>query len=196
MNRRDLLKNTAILMGGIASSSVVQAMLAGVDGRVKIERPIFNWDQKKMTQVLAEMIIPRTDTPGAIDAGVPHFIELMVSDWYTETERAIYFEGLLSLDVYCQKHFSKAFLKSDAEQRIAALEQAEKEAGSYKVPANKNIAKEVEDENKPFFLKLKELTVLGYYTSKEGAQKELRYDPMPMRYDDMQLSEIGRQWSS
>jgi len=196
MNRRDLLKNTAILMGGIASSSVVQAMLAGVDGRVKIERPIFNWDQKKMTQVLAEMIIPRTDTPGAIDAGVPHFIELMVSDWYTETERAIYFEGLLSLDVYCQKHFSKAFLKSDAEQRIAALEQAEKEAGSYKVPANKNIAKEVEDENKPFFLKLKELTVLGYYTSEEGAQKELRYDPMPMRYDDMQLSEIGRQWSS
>jgi len=196
MNRRDLLKNTAILMGGIASSSVVQAMLAGVDGRVKIERPIFNWDQKKMTQVLAEMIIPRTDTPGAIDAGVPHFIELMVSDWYTETERAIYFEGLLSLDVYCQKHFSKAFLKSDAEQRIAALEQAEKEARSYKVPANKNIAKEVEDENKPFFLKLKELTVLGYYTSKEGAQKELRYDPMPMRYDDMQLSEIGRQWSS
>jgi len=196
MNRRDLLKNTAILMGGLASSSVVQAMLAGVDGRVKIERPIFNWDQKKMTQVLAEMIIPRTDTPGAIDAGVPHFIELMVSDWYTETERVIYFDGLSSLDVYCQQHFAKTFLKSDEAQRIAALEQAEQQAESYTAPVNNNIAKDTEDESKPFFLKIKELTVLGYYTSKEGAQKELRYDPMPMRYDDIPFSEVGRQWSS
>jgi len=196
MNRRDLLKNTAILMGGIASSSVVQAMLSGVDGRVKIEKIIFSWDQKKMTQVLADMIIPRTDTPGAIDAGVPHFIELMVSDWYTETERAIYFEGLLALDAYCEKNFANKFLSSNAQQRIAALEQAEQDAESYKPPANKNIAVETEDESKPFFLKIKELTVLGYYTSKEGAQKELRYDPMPMRYDDIDFSEVGRQWSS
>lgn len=196
MQRRELLKNTAILLGGIASSSVVQAMLSGVDGRIKIEQPIFDWDQKKMTQVLSELIIPRTDTPGAIDAGVPHFIELMVSDWYTETERSIYFDGLLTIDAYCKEHFASSFLKANEQQRITALEQMEADGEDYKSSSSNNPLEGEEDEHVPFFRKLKELTVLGYYTSQEGAQKELRYDPMPMRYDDIDFIEVGRQWSS
>lgn len=196
MQRRALLKNTAILLGGLASASVAQAVLAGVDGRVKIEQLTFSWDQKKMTEALAEMIIPRTDTPGALDAGVPHFIELMVSDWYTETERAIYFAGLLALDEAAKQHFAKGFLACTEPQRIELLEQAEAEAEKYQAPVSKNLAKPEEDEHKPFFNKLKELTVLGYYTSQEGAMNELRYDPMPMRYDDMSFAEAGRQWSS
>jgi hypothetical protein len=196
MQRRELLKNTAILLGGLASASVAQAVMAGVDGRVKIARPMFSYDQKKMTEQLAEMIIPRTDTPGAIDAGVPHFIELMVSDWYTKTERGIYFAGLLSLDVFCQENFAQDFMACGEGQRIEALEQAEREAENYKPAKSENVIQPEEDENKPFFTQIKELTVLGYYTSSEGAQKELRYDPMPMRYEDMDLSEAGRQWSS
>jgi len=196
MQRRELLKNTAILLGGLASASVAQAVLAGVDGRVKIENLLFSFDQKKMTAVLADMIIPRTDTLGAIDAGVPHFLELMVSDWYTETERGIYFNGLQSLNDYCQQRFTKDFLTCSEPQRVEALEQSEREAENYKAPGNDDVVKPKEDENKPFFYKIKELAVLGYYTSEEGATKELRYNPMPMRYEDMNFDEVGHQWTS
>jgi hypothetical protein len=203
MDRRTLLKNTAILLGGIASSSVTRAVLAGVDSRVAIEKPIFTAIQREKCSVLTEMIIPRTDTPGAIEAGVPHFVEVMVSDWYTDRERQIFFAGLKSLDQYCKESFSKPFLACNADQRINALEQAEKDTEGYKAPTDGMTGKGEgsllpgpEDEGKPFFTKIKELTVLGYYTSEVGAKQELRYDPMPMEYKDIDFADVGRQWSS
>lgn len=196
MDRRELLKNAAILLGGLSSNSVANALLAGADGRVAINTPLFSAVQKNITQVLAEMIIPRTDTPGAIDAGVPHFIELMVSDWYTERERKIYFEGLVALNDFCLEQFNQSFLTSTDEQQITALEEAERLSEQYIAPSQNQLLSKTEDEDKPFFSKLKELTVLGYYSSEQGATKELKYDPMPMRYGDIDLVDVGRQWSS
>ena len=203
MDRRTLLKNTAVLLGGIASSSVTRAVLAGVDSSVAIEKPVFTAIQRKKCSVLTEMIIPSTDTPGAIEAGVPHFVEVMVSDWYTDRERQIFFAGLKSLDQYCTENFSKRFLECNADQQINALEQAEKDSEGYKAEADGMTGKGEgslfpgpEDEGKPFFTKIKELTVLGYYTSEVGAKQELRYDPMPMEYKDIDFADVGRQWSS
>lgn len=195
MNRRELLKNAAVLLGGVASASVAQAVLAGVDGRVKIVTPVFSSTQRKMTEVLADMIIPRTDTPGAIDAGVPHFIELMVSDWYKDGERRIYIEGLSSLDAYCSAHFNTNFLGATPGQQIMALENAEELSEQYHAVNPESVLNEGEDEELPFFKKIKELAVLGYYTSELGAKEELRYDPVPMRYGDIDLADVGRQWS-
>jgi hypothetical protein len=196
MNRRELLKNAAILLGGMSSASVVNAFLNGVDGRINIVTQRFSISQKKMTAALAEMIIPRTDTPGAIDAGVPHFIELMVSDWYTDRERKIYFDGLSLLNVFCHKQYKADFLNATPEQKIKALEYAEHDSEAYTPVKSKNPLSKDEDEDKPFFMKLKELTVLGYYSSEEGATEELKYNPMPMRYGDIDLVDVGRQWSS
>jgi hypothetical protein len=149
-----------------------------------------------MTEILAEMIIPRTDTPGAIDADVPHFIELMVSDWYTDRERKIYFDGLESLHIFCREKYMQDFISATSEQQIAALEDAERKNEQYKPVKSKNILSKEEDEDKPFFGKLKELTVLGYYSSEQGATQELNYNPMPMRYGDIDFVDVGKQWSS
>jgi hypothetical protein len=203
MDRRTLLRNTALVLGGIASSSVTRAVLAGVDGRIAIQKPVFTTLQREQCSLLTEMIIPRTDTPGAIEAGVPRFLEVMVSDWYTDRERAIFFSGLEMLDNYCTDSFNKRFLECDQDQRISALEQAEKDSEGYKADADGmtgegegSLMPGPEDEGKPFFIKLKELTVLGYYTSEVGAKQELRYDPMPMEYKDIDFADVGRQWSS
>lgn len=196
MKRRTLLKNSAILLGGIVSSSVTRAVLAGVDGRVAIETPIFTAPQREQCAVLTEIIIPTTDTPGAIEAGVPHFVELMVSDWYTQRERDIFFAGMESLDHYCVENFSRRFLECTADQRIAALEYAEETAQSYQPPEGGSLLQAREDEETPFFKKIKELTVLGYYTSEIGAKQELTYLPMPMKYEDIDFADVGRQWSS
>ena len=196
MKRRELLRRTALMLGGLASGSVAQAVLAGVDGRSKIENPLFSSGQRSMTAVVAELIIPETDTPGAVEAGVPHFIELMVSDWYTDTERDIFFAGLKSLNQFCQENFGRGFLDCNEEQQIKSLEHAEQESKTYKGKPADLMSKDV-DENTPFFTKIKELTVLGYYTSEVGAKQELSYNPMPMKFDgDFDFAEVGRQWSS
>jgi len=201
MDRRTLLRNTAVLLGGMAASSVTRAVLAGVDHRVAIEKPIFTAVHREKCSVLTEMIIPLTDTPGAIEAGVPQFVEVMVSDWYTDRERQIFFSGLESLDHYCKENFGKRFLECNTEQQIHGLEKAEKDSEGYKAEADEMSDKSSllggrEDEGKPFFTKIKELTVLGYYTSEVGATEELRYDPMPMEYKDIDFASVGRQWSS
>ncbi len=195
MNRRELIKRTAILLGGSLSSSLTSAVLAGVNSSRIATRQVFDSNGKGIVKIAAELIIPRTDTPGAIDAGVPNFIEMMAADWYTDTERAIFLQGLVSLDQYCQQQFGKGFVDCSGTEQTAALEQAEKDSLEYKGEAAQFMSRE-EDEQKPFFTKLKELTVLGYYTSEKGATEELSYNPMPMQYDgDFDYSEIGKQWS-
>jgi len=196
MNRRVLLKNTAILLGGIVSASVSRAVLAGVDGRVAIKNPVFTDGQRAKCAVLTQMIIPETDTPGAIEAGVPQFVETMVSDWYTQREQEVFFAGLEALDPFSESHFGKQFLNCGAQQQISVLEQLEEDAEGYKSPAADNPLRPQVDEKTPFFRKLKELTVLGYYTSEVGVKQELKYLPMPMKYDDIDFVEVGRQWAS
>ena len=71
MKRRDLIQRLALITGAALSPSVVQAMINGIDGRISINNRVMSDQQRAMCTVLSEMIIPRTDTPGAIDAGVP-----------------------------------------------------------------------------------------------------------------------------
>lgn len=195
MKRRQLLQNMTLMMSGALAPAAVRAMLWGMDGRKVIRNPQLNDHQRALCRVLAEMIIPQTDTPGAIEAGVPHFIELMVSDWYTDTERGIFFDGLKQMDDVCRQRFSTPFLRASAGQQTEALIYMESEAEKYQgsepaVPILPFI-----DEQQPFFTKLKELTVLGYYTSEVGAKQELEYLPMPMEFRDIDFADVGRQWS-
>jgi len=197
MERRQFLKSAAVLLAGVSSAAVVRAIESGVPAVQPIAQAFLDAGQRAMIEALAEMIIPRTDTPGAMEAGVPHFIELMVSDWYSETERGIFVAGLAQLDEFCSARSGKPFLQCDAGARVAALLDAERLAGLY-VPerTEPDIFGRYVDQHTPFFTKLKELTVLGYYTSEVGATQELAYNPMPMRYDgDHDFAAVGRQWS-
>jgi hypothetical protein len=195
MKRRQLLRNMTLMLGGVLAPSAVRAMLWGADGVDAIQTPRFDDRQRALCHALADLIIPQTDTPGAIEAGVPQFIELMVSDWYTDTERGIFFTGLQQVDAYCQQRFSRPFVDCGDGQRIDALTDMESAASEYRGPTSVAPIIPLIDEHQPFFTKLKELTVLGYYTSEVGCREELKYLPMPMEYRDIDFADVGRQWS-
>lgn len=198
MNRRELLKRTSLLLGGMLTASLVRGVTAGEESLRKAAVPLFTAPQRQQVSLLAELIIPTTDTPGAITAGVPDFIEMMVAEWYTETERRLFMQGLQDLDDWCLDTHGADLLASSEAQQIAALEAMEAIAATYaasELDVEAAMLGKI-DENTPFFAKLKELTVIGYYTSEVGAKEELAYIPMPMRYEgDIPLAEIGRQWA-
>lgn len=199
IRRRELLQLCVAALGGSLLGSASMRALAGESPTRIPSHPLFDGPTRALVAELAEMIIPTTDTPGAIAAGVPAFIEMMVADWHTDTERRIFLEGLSALDAYAVTTFGQSFLRCSVEQRVEALQHAEKEASSYVSPMPGGLfgaMSKLVDEHTPFFAKLKELTVLGYFSSEVGAKQELAYNPMPMRFDgDYDFAAIGRHWS-
>lgn len=201
MQRRALIKG--LLMGGVGttlnvtSPSLARALAGNLAGAAPTSTACFNTGQRELCAVLTELIIPTTDTPGAIAAGVPTFVEMMVCDWYTSTERKIFLDGLEALEDDCRQRYSADFLDLSEKRQIEALSRQQDLATEYEPPENElSFLMPVEDEQVPFFDKLKELVVIGYYHSEVGAKQELIYNPMPMEYRDIPFVEVGRQWSS
>lgn len=194
MNRREVLARIALITGGSLASSFAQAALRGAPLHLPPVRSAFTAEQRRMIERLAELIIPRTETPGAIDAGVPVFIDQIVSSWYTPIERSIFMDGLASLDAFCKDAWGRGFAACDTEQQTRALRHADESSRPEKLVRHK--IRDTPDEHSPFFSKIKLLTVLGYYTSEIGATQELSYNPVPGRYDgDVDFDKVGRQWS-
>lgn len=107
----------------------------------------------KWAAALADTIIPRTDTPGASDAGVPVFFDRALNGNPALLKR--YRAGAASLDGKSQAKFGKAFDGITEEQRSVVL---------------------AEFTSDPFFKLAKDLTIDGYYSSKDGLMKELGWN--------------------
>ena len=101
MKRRELLKYTAVAMGIGSTSSVLLGALSGCEDSERPQKSDVDVQigaqPRGLIAALAELIIPETDTPGAVAAGVPDFIDQIVSQWYTPTERKIFDDGLVAM---------------------------------------------------------------------------------------------------
>ncbi len=195
LRRRELLKISAALLGTGVSASLSRAVLAGADVVSGAASANFAEAERLAVELLCDMIIPTTDTPGALQAGVPDFIALIVFDWYTESEREAFFTGLQALDAHCLTGEQVAFHQASESTRGAALREQEQVGGGFKSPPNL-FGGFWDGPELPFFKRIKELVVLGYYTSEVGATQELIYMPIPGEFKgDVDFAEVGRQWT-
>jgi hypothetical protein len=195
MDRRQLLEQMSLMAATAIMGRAASVAAAGIDLHAPPQESVFSDSHRRMIAQLAELIIPATDTPGAAEAGVPAFIEQIVSGWYTPTERRIFLEGCAGLEQLCRSRFEKPFTDCSSLQQSQALESAARDAGAYKPAPSTGLFCPI-DEKSPFIFKLRQLTVLGYYTSEVGATRELKYNPVPGRYDgDVDFNTVGRQWS-
>lgn len=175
MNRRDALSRVALIMGGAVVGA--EAFLSGCKTSTKYGESVnFTPDDIAYLNEIAETIIPKTDTPGAKDAKVGEFMTVMVKDCYDEKDQKTFLEGMGKLDDASKKKNNKSFMESTPEERKALLIDLDKEAKDYA----KN--KKPDDPNHYFSL-MKQLTLMGYFTSEPGATKALRYVAVPGRYE-------------
>jgi len=193
MNRRTAITQVAAMLGGAFSAPTLLAMKrweASVPPESFPGEFMLTENQKRIVAEVAEMIIPKTATPGAKDVGVPAFIVMMLQDCYKAPEHKSFVEGLNNLD-------RKQFLNGGAEQRTALLRQVEidsvEEMKAYQVQQTKMGDNEDREQmaaqakGLPFWRLMKELTMLGYFTSEQGIKSSFEYVPIPGKLDMIKM---------
>lgn len=143
---------------------------------------------------LAETIIPATDTPGAIAAGVPAFVAEMFQHWMSDAERARFIEGLQALDADAQRRFGMGFDKASAAQQAEVFGALREGVKGYRPAGGFGLGARVADPAAPFFHKARDLVAIGYFTSEIGINAELAYVRAPGRFDgDVDVATWNRQ---
>ena len=214
LSKRQLLEILGATMLGLVSASSVSALLAGCERADKSglnskqlateKNPLgfFSPHQKQTVSQLAEIIIPRTSTPGAIDAGIPGFIEAVVQDVFTPEDQAKFHDGLFSLDLLCTRLTENNFIDLPIEHQNKLATHLNftlvKNKGSRQVLLEKSKldSKHLESALN-YFSVIKKLTIFGFFTSEIGATQVLHYNPVPGRFNGcVPLSEIGKTWAT
>lgn len=172
MNRREALSRAAVLLGGAVSSTTLAALMAGckADPNATVAVPSYlTKAQNALLHELCDLILPKTSTPSATQAGVPAFIHAVMQDCVPPPEREAFLTGLRQLD-----EEASGFTK------LSALE---KQSFLKKLDTGARATGDDASPSQSTWRKLKELTVVGYFTSQTGAEEVLEYVPIPGKYE-------------
>lgn len=174
MDRREAVKYISVFLGGtIVGSSAILSGCKSSDTKTSLT---FNDNDVLFLDEVAETILPETSTPGAKAAEVGKFMTVMVNDCYEKEDQEIFHKGIRQLNEEANKQYKNDFLKLNPEQRQKLLVALDGEQKEYQ--KNKK-----DGERSHYFRMMKELTLLGYFTSEIGSTQARRYIERPGRYD-------------
>lgn len=201
INRREAIRRVSMLMGGVALIGGTN-LLTGCKGRDVALGPMepFTADDVAFLDEVAETILPETKTPGAKAAKVGAFMALMVTDSYSRRDQSAFRDGMKALDEASRKANNAPFMTATAAQRLALLTELDKVGKAERdqrdteyradrtmsretVPAERKKEKKSPQGPPHYFRMMKELALLGYFTSEIGYTKAQRYTEVPGRYD-------------
>jgi hypothetical protein len=222
INRREAILRMSVLLGGVAligSGALISGCKAEKTGTLGTP---FTADDIAYLDEIADTILPTTSTPGAKAAKTGAFMALMVTDTYHEDDDKTFREGMRKLDELSkQKNGGASFMKATPAQRLALLQELDKEQHDYsekqrveRLKKSDAFINSTSQQNAPeakinpatqiaseppskYFRMMKELALLGYFTSEVGATQALRYVESPGRYDPCVPYKAGdRDWAS
>lgn len=204
-----LTRRDAVAFAAIWASLPAVAQAAPADGGLGWTPTALTPAQASTLDAVAEAIMPRTDTPGARELGVPQFVDRALASWSTPADAAAVRRGLDRVEADARAAHGAGFAALTAAQQTALLERYDAEGRGPKTPpagvgrgetetglSNAPRAA-VEPPKGPFFFAvLKDLVTVGYFTSKVGSTEVVRWDPSPGAYHgSVPLKEIGRAWA-
>jgi len=174
LNRRSLMLGAVFLLGGAAAlTRFTRNSSAGAGSS-----PVFSPEQYALLERVVDVIIPATDTPGALEAGVAEFIRQMLGDWASSHTRTAMLGVLEGIEKRAWQEFGAAFLELPAERRLDVMRAVDESS----------LARQDRD-----WRQFKSLVLVGYYHSEIGATQELRYELVPGAWRScLPLSEVGR----
>lgn len=180
IDRREAIRRAALLAGVVVSPGWLAAVEARplAQAQTQAQPKYLTPAQFALVTAIAERILPRTDTPGATDVGVPAFIDLLYGEFMTDAERTLLTSGLADVETAATAAHKAPFAGLAPDRQDVLL---------------REIAKAEEGRDAGFFRQMRAVTVLGYFTSEPVGRNVLHYDPIPGRYEScVPIDEVGR----
>jgi hypothetical protein len=194
VNRREAIRRVSTLLGGVAlvggsalwttgctpqGDAAIATRDSGTSAAAPPDGPIgtFTKEDIAFLDEVAETILPTTaKSPGAKAARTGAFMALMVTDCYEPKDQEIFRAGMKSVDEACTTAHGHGFATAKAEERTAVLTALDAEQHAF-MKTKKG------DQPTHYFRMMKELSLLGFFTSEIGYTKAMRYVETPGRYD-------------
>ncbi|MDH3649306.1 MAG: gluconate 2-dehydrogenase subunit 3 family protein, partial [Saprospiraceae bacterium] len=176
ISRREALKRTSLVFGGTLAASTVAGIMSGCQAPLDPDwtPSFFTTEQSETIAMIAEAIIPKTETPGALDAKVHRYIDELANNVFSEKRQEELLDGLSGFDAHCKELYFRTFAKLRDDQRAEYLMKLHEESQ----------AKERSRGDSPsFFSSMRQLTIAGFCTSEIGATQVLKHDPIPGSYE-------------
>ena len=190
-SRRDSLKSLLAISAAGALAACTGQAESGTDKptsnaslKYASEGKFLSSSEMALLSAVAQTIIPKTDTGGAIEAGVPETIQELASDWGDDNHRKYWREGLAAIGDHFKKVGGQAFDKQSPKQREALL-------SKYDMSV---YAGQTDDQ---FYRDLKSTVSRAYYMSEIGASEELAYEAVPGDFKGcVPLSDYPKTWAT
>jgi hypothetical protein len=209
ISRRQAIRQVTVLLGGVAlvdGDRILAAMPDAAAQETATARGVgmFTGRDVALLDEIAETILPETSTPGAKAARTGAFMALMVTDAYTPRNQQIFRDGMQRLDDECRREHAASFIEARPEQRLTLLRRVDAERqkeldaldamGRPRAPAPTEPSA---DAPIHYFRMMKELALLGYFTSEIGYRQAMRYIEAPGRFDPCAPHKPGEKiWAS
>ena len=184
MERREALSKVALLLGG----TIIGADAFANGWFRNNTSPLFTTDDQKLLDEIGNTILPPIPgSPGAKAADIGAFMVMMVTNCYEDSQQKIFVDGLLKIKDDFKSKNGKTFLEADHKSRLAFLQPLDEEQKKLTVDntggGNRRSGGNA-DNNRPvhYFSLIKQLTLLGFFTSKVGLTQALRYTETPGAY--------------
>jgi glucoside 3-dehydrogenase (cytochrome c) hitch-hiker subunit len=205
ITRREAILRVTALLGGVALIGG-SSLLTGCRPETNSDAP-FSAEDVAFLDEVADTILPRTSTPGAKDVQTGAFMAMMVRDTYDANNRKIFREGMRTIDDATKKAHNVSFMQATPQQRLSVLEAIDRDqkvfSDARKSESRTKSLAWLTDQRKEaapgadvgpatavttdkpahYFRMMKELALLGYFTSEIGATQALRYVESPGRFD-------------
>lgn len=168
MQRRDLLR----AFGGATAFALLPLDAVAAWSRVASGARVaegLSGAQLALVGAIGDTLLPRTDTPSAIDVAVPAFVNVIVGENYTDAQRTQFLAGLDALDAKAKTDAGSSFFDLSPSARDSFIESVEA------APRNA--------EPSRTYWRLKGLVLHGYFTSERVMKDVLHTEIMPGRFD-------------
>lgn len=176
MNRRNALRKTAILAGTAAVAPSLLSLLQSCKEQSRLNwQPVFlSEDQARFISAFVDTILPKTETPGALDVKTDIFIDLVYAKVYDKKAQENVVAEIEKFNATCKERFGDVFADLSPEDKAAMLKAADAESGKF----NSNVWGTAVGKQEPvgFYRSLKSMTLSGYFSSEEIGKNYLSYE--------------------
>lgn len=166
MNRRNIIKGLGVVTLYSSFPAILSEFISSCNTKdEKLRAGFFSDDEFQLIEQLADSMLPKTSTPGALETEVPYFVDLVVKNCMNDKDQQLIKNGLMKFNDQTAGKFS-SFSKEEKLNEINKIEEA-----AFK-----------DDAEKAWFRIFKKLSLIGYFTSQEGMTKALNYVKVPSEY--------------